>query len=121
MRRVIVNDDQDTGELIKAIGEHEGTLELARRDAAVEILPGLLFLLAAADDELAFLDRHIELIAREAGHRERDAQAFRKAVLAGDPLDVVGRVAVRGLGDAVERPLDLIESKEKGTGQRRNS
>src|ERR1043166_8490976 len=101
--------------------EHEGALELARRDAAVEILSFLLVLLAPANDELTFLQRDVELIARETGDRQRDPQAFGLPVLAGDPFDVVGRVAVRSLGDAVERTLDLVEPKKKGTGQRRYS
>src|SRR5438477_623110 len=37
MRRVIVNDDQDTGELIKAIGEHEG-VEVIAFDDGLEAL-----------------------------------------------------------------------------------
>ena len=98
---------------LHAVREHEGALELARRDAAVEILPGLVVLLPAADDELALLDRHIELITGETGDRERDPQAFGLTVLAGDPFDVVGRIAVRRLGDAVERTLDLVEPEQK--------
>ena len=61
---------------LHSVREHEGALELARRDAAVEILPGLVVLLPSANDELALLDRDVELIAREAGDRQRDAQAF---------------------------------------------
>ena len=48
-------------------------------------------------------------------------QALRIAVFPGDPFDIVGRIAIRPLGDAVERTLDLVESKQKRTGQRRNS
>ena len=43
-------------------------------------------------------------------------QALRLAVLPGDPFDVVGRIAIRSLGDAVERTLDLVEPKQKRTG-----
>jgi len=96
-------------------------LELARRDAAVEVLSGLVVLLTAANDELALLDADVELVAVEARDRQRDAQPFRLAVLAGDPLDIVGWVAVRRLGDAVERTLDLVEAEQEGTGQRRNA
>ena len=42
-------------------------------------------------------------------------QALRLAVFAGDPLDVVGRIAVRGLGHAIERTLDLVEADEERT------
>ena len=39
----------------------------------------------------------------------------------GEPLDVVGRIAVGGLGDAIERTLDLVEAEQERTGKRRNS
>jgi hypothetical protein len=94
---------------------------LTRRDAAVEVLPGLVVLLPAANDQLALLDGDVELVAVEARDRQRDAQPFRLAVLAGNPLDVVGRIPVRGLGDPIERTLDLVEAEEEGTGQRRNA
>src|SRR5215467_13332822 len=54
-----------------SVGEHEGALELARRDAAVEILSRLVVLLSPANDKLAFLKRHVELIARESGDCQR--------------------------------------------------
>ena len=43
--------------------QHEGALEVARGNAAMDVLPGLVVLLAAADDELIFLNGHIELVA----------------------------------------------------------
>ena len=46
---------------------------------------------------------------------------FRRAARAGHALDVVGRVAVSPLGDAVEHALDLIETQEERAGQGRNS
>jgi hypothetical protein len=61
---------------LHAVCQHEGALELARGDAAVEILAGLVLLLASADDELAFLDRHVELIAGETRNRQGDPQPF---------------------------------------------
>src|SRR5262249_59947576 len=73
------------------------------------------------DDELALLDGHVELIAGEACDRKRDPQPLGLAVLAGNPLDIVGWIAVRGLGDTIERTLDLVESEQEGAGQRRNS
>ena len=79
---------------LHSVRQHEGALELARRDAAVEILPGLVVLLPPADEELVLLDRHVELVAGEARDRQGDAQALWPAVLAGDPLDIVGRIAV---------------------------
>src|SRR6202521_5035734 len=87
----------------------------------MQVLPGLVVLLAAADDELAFLDGHIELLVGEAGNRKRDTKTLGLLGVAGETLDIVGRVAVGRLGDAIERPLDLVESEQKRTGKRRNS
>jgi hypothetical protein len=86
----------------------------------MEILVLLVVLLAAADDELALLDRHVELIAGETRNRQRNPQALGLAVLTGNALDIVGRIAVGGLGDAIERSLDLVESEQERAGQRRN-
>src|SRR5262249_45704613 len=87
----------------------------------MEILVLLLVLLTAPDDELAFLDRHVELIAGEAGNRQGNPQALGLALVAGNALDVVGRIAVGGLGDTIGRSLDLVESEQERAGQRRNS
>src|SRR6185295_15938474 len=74
--------------------QHESTLEVACGDAAMDILPGLVVLLAAPDHELVFLNGHIKLVAGKTRHRERDAQAFGMAVRPVAPLDVVGRIPV---------------------------
>jgi len=66
-------------------------------------------------------DSGFELIAGETGDGERDAQALRLAVVACDPFDVVRRIAVRSLADAIKRTLDLIEAEKKGARQRRYS
>src|SRR5439155_7857482 len=81
----------------------------------------LLVRLAPAGDRLALLDCHVELIAGDARDRQCDPQGLRLAVLADNPLDIVRRIAVRGLGDTIERALDLVESEQEGSGQRRNS
>src|SRR5215470_11152154 len=47
---------------VHALRKHEGALEVARRDAAVDVLPGLVVLLATSDHELVFLNRYIELV-----------------------------------------------------------
>src|SRR5262245_47379986 len=101
---------------LHSIRQDEGALELACGDAAMEILVLLLLLLPPANDELALLDRHVELIAGKPRDGERNSQALGLAVLAGNPLDIVGRIAVRGLGDAVERTLDLVESEQERAG-----
>src|SRR5215472_11732147 len=108
-------------EHIHAVCEHESALELPRGDAAMQVLPSLVVLLASADDELVFLDAHVELFAGEAGYRERDAKALGILGVAGDALDVVGRITVGPLGDAIERSLDLVKSEQERTGKRRNS
>src|SRR6476646_9414044 len=51
--------------------QHEGALEVARGDAAMDVLPGLVVLLAAPDHELVFLNGHIELVAGKASHGQR--------------------------------------------------
>lgn len=95
--------------------QHEGALEVARGDAAMDVLPGLVVLLAPADDELVFLNGYIELIAGEAGDRQRDAQALGLAVRTVAPLDVVGRIAVGTFDDAIEHTLDFVEAQQERT------
>ena len=62
-----------------SLGQQEGPLELPGGDAAMQISP-LPVLLATTDHELVFLDRDLELVAGETGHRQRDAQALRLAL-----------------------------------------
>src|SRR3954468_3528862 len=96
--------------------QHEGALEVARGDAAMDVLPGLVVVLAAADDELVFLNGYIELVAGEPRHRQRDPEPFGLAVVTVATLDIVGRVAVGALDDAIERTLDFVESQQERTG-----
>src|SRR5262249_48693061 len=95
---------------LDAFGQHEGALELARRDAAVQIHALRIVGLLAADDELVVFDRDAEVTHGEAGDRQRDAQR----VLA-ELLDIIGRVSVaRNLADPIERPLEMVEPQEQG-------
>src|SRR5216683_3201137 len=96
--------------------QHEGALEVARGDAAMDVLTGLVVLLAATDHELVFLNAYIELIAGKTRHRQRDSQPFRLAGTTVAPLDVVRRIAVGAFDDAIERTLDFVESQQKRTG-----
>src|SRR5438105_7200244 len=96
--------------------QHESALEVACGDAAMDVLPGLVILLATPDHKLVFLNGYIELVAGKTCHRQRDPQPFGLAVGAVAPLDVVGRVTVGAFDDAIERTLDFIESKQEGTG-----
>ena len=77
----------------------------------------LVILLPSTNDELALLDRYVELVAGEARDCQRDPQAVGLAVGTSDPLDVVGRIAVGSLGDAIERTLDLVEPEQEWAGQ----
>ena len=97
------------------LSQHEGALEVARGDAAMDVLPGLVVLLPAADHELIFLNGYIELVAGKTRHRQRDSQTFRGAVGAVAPLDIVGRVTVGAFDDAIERTLDFVESQQERT------
>src|ERR1700730_14551871 len=94
---------------LHAVRQHEGALELARGDAAVAVLPAFVVLLPAADDELALLYADIELVAGEPRDRKCNAQAFRTVPVSRDAFDVVGRITLRGLADAIKHGLDLVE------------
>src|SRR5258705_3416992 len=96
--------------------QHESALEVARGDAAMDVLPGLVVLLAAPDHELVFLSGYIELVTGKTRHRKRDAQPFGLAVGTVTPLDVVGRITVGAFDDAIERTLDFVEPKQERTG-----
>src|SRR4029079_18299978 len=60
---------------LHAIRQHESSLELPGGDASVQVLPALVVLLASPDDELFFLDGHLELIEREARDPTREGEA----------------------------------------------
>src|SRR5665213_560026 len=93
---------------LDAIGQHEGTLELPRGNAAMKVDPLLLLGLLAADDELVVFDLDGKVVHREAGDRQGDAQG----VLA-ELLDIVGRVSIGCcLGHPVERSLELVEAEQ---------
>src|SRR6476620_10940044 len=101
---------------VHPLRQHEGALEVARDDAAMDVLPGLVVLLAATDHKLVFLNCYIELVAGESRHRQRDAQPFGLAVATVAPLDIVGRITVGTFDDAVERTLDFVKSQQERAG-----
>jgi hypothetical protein len=82
----------------------------------MDVLPGLVVLLAAPDHELVFLNGYIELVAVKPRHRQRDPQPFGLAVAAVAPLDIVRRITVGAFDDAIERTLDFVESQQERTG-----
>src|SRR5215813_8836767 len=101
--------------------QHKGALEVARGDAAMDVLPSLVVLLPAADHELVFLNRYIELVTGKSRHRQRDTQPLGLAVRPFTPLDIVGRVTVGAFDNAIKHALDLVESQKERTGERRNT
>src|SRR5215213_2469776 len=106
---------------LNAVSQHKGPLELACRDAAVKVFPGFIFLLPATDHQLVLLSRHVELLARKAGNRQRDAQPLGILLVTRQPLDVVGWIAVGRFRHAVEDAFDLVKPEQERTGERRNS
>src|SRR6202021_1572241 len=93
--------------------QHEGALEVARGDAAMDVLPSLVVLLAAPDHQLIFLNGYIKLVAGKSRHRQRDPHPFGLPVGAVATLDVVGRITVGAFDDAVERTLDFVEPQKQ--------
>jgi hypothetical protein len=85
-------------------------------DAAMDVLPGLVVVLAAPDHKLVFLNGYIELIAGKSRHRQRDSQPFGFAIRAVAPLDIVRRITVGAFDDAIERTLDFVEPQKERTG-----
>ena len=81
----------------------------------MKVFSGLVILLPAADHQLVFLGRHVELLAREAGNRQRDAQPLGILLVFCQPLDVVGRIAVGRFCHAVEDALDLVKPEQERT------
>ena len=82
----------------------------------MDVLPGLVVLLAAPDQKLVFLNGYIELVTGKPGDRQRDAQAVGLAAGAVAALDIVGRITVGAFDDAIERTLDFVESQKERTG-----
>src|ERR1700709_459252 len=74
---------------LHAVRQHKSSLELAGGDAAMQVLPGLVVLLASPDDELFLLDGHLELIEGETRDCQRDAQAFRVVAVGRETLALV--------------------------------
>jgi hypothetical protein len=99
-----------------AFRQHKDALELASGDAAMEILASLVVLLPPPNHELTFLDGDIELVAGETCDRQRDPQPFGLALIALQPFDVVGGIAIRAFDDTVEHALDLVKSEKERAG-----
>src|SRR5262249_33120106 len=92
---------------LDVIGELEDALERARRDALIEHLTAVLLVvgaLLALDRQSVLFRFDRKLVLAEAGNRHRDAIG----VFAG-ALDVVGRIARRGL-EAIEHGEQAVET-----------
>src|SRR5271166_1767606 len=92
------------------LGEHEGPLELPRRDPAVQEDTSLaLVSLTSPDYQLVVFLRDLQVVHGESGNRERYAQPRRAGL-----LDVVRRIAVRrGLRRALKHLLEMVEAQEQ--------
>src|SRR5580700_7605071 len=86
---------------LHTVCQHESALELTGRNPAMEIVSGLLVILSAANQELAFLDRYVQFVTGETRDRQGDAQPLRPAIVQRDPLYVVGWVSVGRLCDSI--------------------
>ena len=74
-----------------AVCEHESPLELARRDASMEVGAAFVVVLPATDGKLAVFQRDIQVRARKSGNCESDSQNFALALAVGvrDALDII--------------------------------
>jgi hypothetical protein len=105
---------QVSSQHLHAFGEEKRALELSGGNAAMQEVPGLVFSLPAPDDELVFLQRHLELLPGETGNGKGDAETLGILRSPRHTLDIVGRISIsRGFRDTIERLLDLIETQEK--------
>ena len=107
---------------LHAIGKEKGALKLPGSNAAMQILARFIIKLAASDHELAFFQCDFQLIAHEAGHRERDAQAIGLVIIAREALDIIGGIAIgRGFDNAVQRALNIVKTQHKRRRQHGNA
>src|SRR4029078_6437144 len=90
-------------------GQDKSALKLSCCNAAMkELFVGTLRLLAA-DNELATLDSDVQLLAREAGNGERDAQ-----ILVALLFDIVRRIAVCGaFRGAFEQSFQMLKTQQE--------
>src|ERR1051325_7965219 len=106
---------------LHAVRQHKCALELPGGNAAVQKLSTLDILLPSPDDELFLLDSHLQLLRGKSRDGQCDPQPFRILFVGSEPFDVVGGIAVRRLGYAIESTLDLLEADQERAGQRRYS
>lgn len=96
------------------VGQHETSLELPCRDSAMKILAALVISLFAANSQFIVLEHHVELISREPGDRQGDAQGLDPAIFPDHALDVIGRIPIpRRLPDPIDQTLNLLEPDQE--------
>ena len=95
---------------LDTFGKHEGALELAGRDAAMQEYPLRSVIgLTAADNQLPVLEGDREILFREAGNSQRYAEGVLARL-----FNVVGRISViAGLGCTLDKPFKLIEAEQE--------
>jgi hypothetical protein len=79
----------------------------------VEVLVGPLVILPTTNHKLIFLNRHVKFVAAKTRNRKGDAQPFWLPIFTSHPLNIVRRVTIGGLGNAIEGAFDFIEAKQK--------
>src|ERR1051326_5132639 len=95
---------------LDTFGQHEGALELACGDTAMQVDALALVLLLATHDKLVVLHEDVEVIERKSRYGQGEAQRL----LAG-LLDIVRRITIAlRLGDAIEHALEMVEAQEQG-------
>ena len=72
----------------------------------MDVLPAFVVLLAAADNKLALLYGHIELIADETRDRQGNAQPFRTVPVTGNALWVTAKIMFFSF--IVQAPISLL-------------
>ena len=73
----------------------------------------LVLALPSAHDKLVLFSRDFEIAFRKSGDGQRDAQSVALSICALHALYVIGRIAVGGFGEPLERSLHGVETKQK--------
>ena len=89
---------------------------MSSRDASVDEFARLVLVLPPTDHQLIVFQRDFELLAPETGQCQGNAQhldACSVAVVGYDAFDVVGRITVTALADAVDQPFHFLKTQEQ--------
>ena len=104
-----------------AIGKNERSGELSRRNAAMDVVAGLVVVLPPTHHQLVIFNGNFNLLALKSGDGQCNAQHFKpgcpafaiwRNFWARQPFDVVGRIPIRSsFTDTIDQTLDLIEAE----------